>query len=706
MKSNNNIMLFLFRQASAICLSVVIMATGLFLLAGCKSGGAASGTADIASNAALADGYTLTTDESGNTEIRDADGTVIASTADGDDITVAGDGTVMITRKDGTTAIINPDGSKTETSSDGVSQTVSGHQTSSDVSSVTETDPSSAETAPKADTTIQLSGNSAKITGSGASVSGGEITVTGAGTYAVSGTLNNGRIVVNAPSKKVTLILNGASITCQNSSPIYVYQALSATVTAYEGSVNLLTDGSSYRFGDSYSSQSNEEPDAALYSKADLILDGIGKLIVNGNFNNGVTGKDALTVKNLTLTVKAENNGITGRDSAAFEQATVTVSCGGNAVRTTNTDSSKGKITAVGTVMSLTAGEDGIQAESSLNVQSGVYRITTGGGSGKTASDAVSTKGIKATAGITVSGGSFSVDSSDDALHSNGNIDITVGNFVLQSGDDGLHADGNVTLSGGSFIISNCYEGLEGTNITLSGANVKLTAQDDGVNICGGGDTGAPAGRGPDQFTGSGGKLSISGGLLYVNASGDGLDANGSIEMSGGTVLIDGPTNSGNGALDFDSGFTVTGGFLVAAGSAGMAQTPSDSSTQYSLAFQLSGTAAAGTLFHLESNSGTAICTFAPAKAYGWVCVSSPSIQKGETYTAYTGGSCTGTGSSGLYSGGVYTKGQNAGSLTVSGTVTSNGGTMGGGMIGGKGGGMDGPAMNGGGGKNRPQQPA
>lgn len=108
----------------------------------------------------------------------------------------------------------------------------------------------------------------------------------------------------------------------------------------------------------------------------------------------------------------------------------------------------------------------------------------------------------------------------------------------------------------------------------------------------------------------------ITGGTLWVDAQGDGLDSNGGLYLDGGTVLISGPTGNGNGALDYDGECLVTGGVLLAAGSSGMAQGPSASSNQNSLMITFLESQAAGTLVNLSDSQGRSILTFAPSKAF------------------------------------------------------------------------------------------
>jgi hypothetical protein len=175
----------------------------------------------------------------------------------------------------------------------------------------------------------------------------------------------------------------------------------------------------------------------------------------------------------------------------------------------------------------------------------------------------------------------------------------------------------------------------------------------------------------------------INGGYLYMNSGGDGLDSNGNFAMTGGVVLVDGPTTDFEGPLDYGTSFNISGGFLMAVGSAGMAQAPSTDSTQYSVLQNLSTMQAAGTMVHIETEAGEDVLTFLPTKEYQSVLVSSPELQNGESYVVYTGGSSTGTPVDGLYTDGDYTPGTQFASFTITSIVTGGGD----GMLGGPGGG-------------------
>lgn len=332
-------------------------------------------------------------------------------------------------------------------------------------------------------------------------------------------------------------------------------------------------------------------------------------------------------------------------------------------------------------------------------------------------SESASMKGLKAEAGIAVSGGTFHIDSADDTVHSNGSILISGGELDLATGDDGIHADVSIVISGGKVNIKESYEGVEAADITLSGGEVRVVASDDGVNASDGSGrsegpgmfggqrpTGDPAQSGdlapagassqagsqstdgaagtpPQPPTGQGmpggpggnagtAKLTISGGYLTVDAGGDGLDANGSITMTAGTAIVNGPSSNGNGALDYDGTFEQSGGLLVAAGSAGMAQAPSESSPQRSVLMTFPGTVKAGTLVTLADGKGTPVLSFAPTKDVQSIVISTPDLKSGDTYAFYTGGQSSGTAKDGLYANGKLAGGTKIVSFKLGDAVT------------------------------------
>lgn len=541
--------------------------------------------------------------------------------------------------------------------------------------------------------TITLSGDSAEIDGTGASLSDGVITISAAGTYVFSGTMSEGRILVDADGEDVTLVLNGADITCSYSSPLYIYDSASTTVHVMEGTENTLTDGETYTYEDSYSSEADEEPNACLYSKSDLILQGSGALTVYANFDNGITSKDTLEICDVTLSVTAVDNGIHGKDSSCIAGATITVSCGGDAIRSTNdTDTSLGWISISDSNLYLTAGEDGIQAETSLSISGGEYTVTAGGGSTVQPSDETSAKGLKGGASVTLDGGTYTLDCSDDAIHSNAEVTILDGVFTISSYDDAIHADDTLAVSGGEIQILTSYEGLEGASVDISGGTIRISSSDDGINAGGGTDSSGFGGFGPGNDFGSSDAsytITISGGYVYLEAGGDGLDSNGTIDMTGGTIIVS-STGMDDGAIDYERSFTLSGGTLLAMDSGNMGQTPSEA-TQYTVCIGFDTTLSAGTYVSLTGTDQSFVFQL-PVDTSSLV-FSSSELESGATYTVSYGGEYSGETTDGICSGGTFTGGETLTELTISDYLTSYGslgmGGMGG-MGGNRGGGMGG----------------
>lgn len=539
---------------------------------------------------------------------------------------------------------------------------------------------------------IELNGDSIAADATGVIVDGSTVTLAVAGTYELSGTLNYGQIIVDTQGEgTVQLVLNGVTLNCSTGAPIYVKDAKKVVILLADGTTNTLNDGLTY----GNANADEDEPNAALFSKADLSIAGGGSLTVNGNSNDGIVSKDGLIIAAGTITVTAVDDGIRGKDYVAIEAGNITVKAGSDGIQSDNTeDATKGYISIAGGVLDITAGGDGLTAQTDLMIAGGDFTILTAGGSGSSIADTLSAKAIKGTASVVIDGGTFSIDAADDGLHSNGSITVNNGTFAIASGDDGMHADGTLTINNGDIQVSQSYEGLESALITINAGAIDITSRDDGINVAGGADGsgmagpgGMGGGRGQDAFSSNSSyMLYIRGGTIVVNAYGDGLDSNGGVEMSGGTVLVSGPTENMNGALDAGI-FNITGGTLIAAGSAGMAEAPSSSSSQNSVLINFDNILQAGTLVHVQDSAGKEIFTFAPAKEFQSIVFSLPSLSLSETYTVFVGGSDSGSNSGGLIQGGSYTAGEQYTSLTLSSVVTGAGNMGGFGGAGGAGGG-------------------
>lgn len=545
---------------------------------------------------------------------------------------------------------------------------------------------------------IKLNGSTASLEGTGAAIDGSTIMILLPGVYVLSGTLDDGQILVDSQKGgTVKLVLNGVELNNSNNAPIFVKNADKTILSLPEGTSNTVSDGKTYV----YANPDDDEPNAAIFSKDDLVLNGSGSLTVYGNYNNGIMGKDDVKITGGNITIYSVDDGLAGRDLLAIKDGIFHIEAEGDGIRSTNDkDAGKGNISLSGGVYTIRAGADGIQAVGTLSIAGGEYDVVTGGGSANaaakagdsrqgpggfapaagnaasttasTAAEKQSAKGLKAGTDITVTDGVFAIDSSDDALHSNGSLTISGGSFAVISGDDGIHADASILIQDGVINITKSYEGIESKNITLAGGEIHVTASDDGINISGGNDGSSVNGRpGQNAFSASGDSLlQITGGFITVNAAGDGLDSNGSIMMSGGTVLVSGPTDNGNGALDYDGSFSLTGGVLMAAGSAGMAQAPSEQSEQNSVMMTFTSQQKAGTSVTLQDSKGRIVAAFTPGKNFQTIVMASPDLKKDEEYTLYTGGTFSGNVQNGLVTEGSLDGGTKVVSFSIASSVT------------------------------------
>ncbi|MBI3123846.1 MAG: carbohydrate-binding domain-containing protein [Ignavibacteriales bacterium] len=510
---------------------------------------------------------------------------------------------------------------------------------------------------------IVLSGTTITASGNGVSISGSTVTITSGGTYSISGTLTNGQINVNSSdAKTVRLILSGVNITNTTGAPINVMASEKTVIVLADNTQNFVTDASTYVFANT----GDDEPNAAIFSKGDLSFYGNGTLTVKANYNDAISCKDGLIIKSGTLNVSSVDDGIRGKDYLIVKSGNITVNAKGDGLKSDNDeDSTRGYIYIANSSMNIISGGDAITAQTDVLISDGTYTITSGGGSGFTANTTNSSKGIKGLVYTIISGGTYTLSTADDALHSNKNLVINGGTFAITSGDDGIHADASLIINNGTINITKSYEGIESAALIINGGEIHIVSSDDGLNGAGGRDASSPG-----SFVQTGNYyLYINGGYIFINATGDGIDINGSIVMTDGVVVVNGPTANMNGAIDYDASFKISGGFIVASGSSGMAQAPGTTSAQYSVLVTFKTTLSANTLFHIQNSSGSDILSFVPKKNYQSVAISSPKLAKG-TYDIYYGGTSTGMLKDGLYQDGIYSAGTKATSFTISSIVT------------------------------------
>lgn len=541
---------------------------------------------------------------------------------------------------------------------------------------------------------ISLNGQSASCTSDAVKISDSKITITDEGTYILSGTLQDGMVIVDAEKNdKVQIVLNNADISSSTSAAVYVRQADKVFLTTAENTENTLSNGGAYEAID------ENNIDAVIYSKDDLTLNGKGSLKILAESGHGVVSKDSLVLTGGSYDITAKNHGLSGKDDVCIADGIYKITAGKDGIHAENNDDeSLGFLYISGGEFDITSEQDGISSAYFGQIEGGNFKIQAGGGAQATAiqseqnikdrqpvqsiksvedirtvqtmqseqnfqadesmmerksppefepaeprtdisntdADTVSTKGIKAGGNLWLDGGTFTIDSEDDALHTNSSIYISDGTYQITSGDDGIHADDSAEISGGKIDISQSYEGIEGKTIDISGGEITLTASDDGLNASGGAD-GSGFGAHRDTFASSEGVyITISGGTIYVKASGDGVDSNGDLTITGGQTYVSGPSGSGNGSLDYNGNATITGGIFAASGAIGMAQNFGSSSTQGAMLVQTDA-GAEGDKISLADADGNVLVSWQAETSYGCVIISCPELTQGNTYTLTAG---------------------------------------------------------------------
>lgn len=447
-------------------------------------------------------------------------------------------------------------------------------------------------------------------------------TITKPGIYNITGTIQDGSLIVNT-NGNVKLVLNGVNIKNSNGPAINIKEAKNTYIHLSETTTNVLEDNGS------------SEEDGTLYSSDDLFIDGSGTLEVISNNQDGIVSKDDLVIINGTIKVISNDDGIRGKDSVIIKNGNITITSNGDGIKATNEeDSTKGYIQIDNGNITIESELDGIQAVTDLEINNGNISIKTGEGSsiksnktgwGVYNNNTESMKGFKTNNSITIKEATINLNTEDDAIHSNGDIIINSGTITISSGDDGIHADNILTINNGIITIKESYEGLEAQQVNIDNGTIDITASDDGINVAGGNDSSSMNRPGANPMEGdSDAILTINNGTIHINASGDGLDSNGSIYMNSGYVTVDGPTNDGNGALDYTYEFVINGGTLIAVGSSGMAQGLSNNSTQNSALINLS-TTKTGTI-----QIGN--ITYTPSKSYSSILISDESLELSNSY--------------------------------------------------------------------------
>lgn len=446
---------------------------------------------------------------------------------------------------------------------------------------------------------ITLSGKTATCDSSNVHIEDGVVTIKAAGVYVLSGTLTDGTVVVDAgDDDKVQLVFDGVSITAADYAAIYAKNADKVFVTLTEGTENTLTVSGDYVQTD------DNNVDAVIFAKCDLTLGGSGSLTVKDTTGHGIVSKDDLVVTSGTYTIDSQDHCLNGKDSVRIADGTFTLTCDEDGIHAGNDDQQDGYIYIEG-----------------------------------------------------------------------GDIDISVG-------DDAMHAEGLLIITGGDIDISKSYEGIEGYKILVTGGDIDVVANDDGFNAARPdsngqsdgtqsteddqrqtdssqrrtngtetnrpelpekgdrpGDSGTPGGpgMGAGMDADYDAYILITGGIININADGDGIDSNGYLGIAGGSVYVLGPSNNGNGALDYGIYATITGGEMVAVGGSGMEQGFGDESTQCSALVNFDEWIDVGETITLTDSNGNKLLTYKADKRFDSVLISTSDMKQGETYTLTAG---------------------------------------------------------------------
>ena len=381
------------------------------------------------------------------------------------------------------------------------------------------------------------------------------VNITESGIYTLTGEIN-GQVVVNT-SGNVKLILDNVSIKSSNGPCILVKEASNVVISTTSGSTNVLEDSTNY--------SGFEEEDATIYSHDDLIFEGSGTLKITSNYQDAIASSDDLSFTSGIYVINSSDDAIRGKDSVHITGGDFTIVSFSDGIKSTNdTESDKGNILIEDGTFNIETSFDGIQAYNKVVINNGTFTIKTGGGNTVTTTKSnfgrfenntsstsdESNKGIKAGSNIVINGGTLDINSLDDGIHSNGSIQVNSGNITISSGDDGIHADGMVNIKGGTLNII-AQEGIEATFVKIEDGKITIGASDDGIN----------AGNKSSDYSV---KIEITGGDITINmgqGDTDGIDSNGDLLISGGTINI-----TGQSPFDYDGTVSFTGGTLIVNG--------------------------------------------------------------------------------------------------------------------------------------------
>ncbi|NDW08558.1 carbohydrate-binding domain-containing protein [Dysgonomonas sp. 520] len=510
-------------------------------------------------------------------------------------------------------------------------------------------------------------------------VNGGDVVVTSTVVdteinYVLSGSHTDGSFKVYS-DYKFGLGLNGVSLIKSDGPAINIQSGKKVSVYLVGETNNRLIDNNIYAPGNG-----EEDMKATFFSEGQLIFNGNGNLVLKGYnrhaicsddyihvgsgnitiqsaYKDGIHVNDYFVMDGGVLDIKSTNDGIEcERGYIELNEGKLTINCGGDGVLSTYNETGIDISSHITLATDITVNARG-QKSAGIRTKKGKVYVNSGNIDIKTTG--IAAKAFKVAGDMEVYGGDVTLtttgntfyDKSDEGLSSAAGIKCDENLIIKQgvlsitssgSGGKGINVDGNLTIDDGEL------------NITTSGEEYKHSS-----------------GSAEAKAITSKGNIEINGGNVYgYSATGNAIDANGTLTITDGVIVASGATSSGSG---FDCGsntFKITGGVILGIG--GVSSIPAPSvSTQRSVVYEGSGSA--NQLIHIESNSGAPVLTYKIPQNYKQMTLlfSNPDFAENAGYTIYTGGSVSGGNDfHGLYTGATYTKGTSIQTFTTDLMVT------------------------------------
>ena len=460
---------------------------------------------------------------------------------------------------------------------------------------------------------ITLSGSAASCDSDAVTIDGSTITITDEGTYLLSGTLDDGMVIVDAEdTDKIQLVLNGTSIHCADCAALYVRQADKVFVTTAADTQNMLSGG------DTFTPLDENNIDGVIFSKSDLTLNGLGTLTIDSPAGHGVVTKDDLAVTSGTYAITAAEQGLSGKDSVRIADGTFTLTTGKDAIQSDNTeDTDKGFVYLAGGTFTITAEGDGLSASSWMQVDDATCTITTGGGSanGEThVSDTVpgGMGGGKGERMPQMDGSTAPDGSTQPPEPPTGE---TPPDDMQPPADMPQNAAPSDSAAASDTAAATTTDTADSTD-----ASTTDTVSTKGLK--------------------AGTALTILGGDFTLDCADDAFHSNGDLTVSGGTVYVSTKDGSADSALDYNGNASITGGTLIGAGSSGMAQNFGENSTQGAILLTVDAQAAGSTV-SISDSAGNVLASWDAPQAFSSVVISCPGLEADGTYTVTTGTSST-----------------------------------------------------------------